>query len=146
MSKFEHHIIGGAIATFLYLVLYDLFYKDVLFWHLLLSILIIPLYSVFPDIDQPSSRTRKYFLILTFITIIILAVFEQYLVIMAIALAWALLLYISKHRGFTHSELFGVVFALPFVIYDWTFALACYVSFLTHMFLDRRSKKNKFPY
>lgn len=145
MSKFETHYYVGLAVALVY-VLIRIFYVPAHFVNYWLAMVFIPLFAVLPDVDQAASKARKIFLILAFAAIIALALIKQYLFIVAISLAYLLIIYNSKHRGWMHSVWLGLFVSIPFLFYDVIFSLFVFMSFLSHILIDKTTKHNKFPY
>lgn len=145
MSKFEIHYWVGLAVALMYLVV-RIFYLPAGIIDYLIGIVFIPLFAVLPDVDQSASKARKIFLVLAFAAITALALVQKYIFIVAISLAYILIIYNSKHRGWMHSVWFAVFVCFPFLFYDFLFAGFAFMSFLSHVLLDRTTKNNKFPY
>lgn len=149
MAKFNTHLMIGIIIAISYTVIQVLLtgwdYIKLPF-DFLIGLFGIPLFALIPDIDQAASKSRKIFLMLAFFTIIILAILQEYIIIVGLCVAFLFVLYTSKHRGFFHSLWFGLIVSGFFIFYNFMFALAAYVSYMSHLWLDSYTKNNKFPY
>jgi len=148
MAKFETHIGVGMIVAVAYMIVDVIISKGKQFdpFVHLIGFITISLYSILPDMDQPSSKPRKIFLILGFLIITFLAVLKEYLLIIIISLAFILVIFGSKHRGIMHSYSFGFIVSFPLLFYDWRISCFSYLSFISHLLLDSQTKNNKFPY
>lgn len=147
MSKFETHITIGIILGVVFVIVKIFLLKTPLnSWpDLAIGLLGIPLFSIISDIDQTNSRPRKLFLSLGFLGIIILSFLKSFLAIILVCLIF-LFVTNTKHRGFLHSIPFGLMISLPFLFYDYVFAIFVFLSYLSHIILDKTTKQNDFPY
>jgi hypothetical protein len=92
------------------------------------------LYSLVPDIDTDSHiQTIVYSAILLSEAYLI---FSQNYKIAAILGAISTIPVISKHRGFCHSWLFGIVISLPFALENWIFIIPAFAGFALHKVCD----------
>ncbi|MBI5388980.1 metal-dependent hydrolase [Candidatus Woesearchaeota archaeon] len=106
---------------------------------IILLIPIILFYSILPDIDIASSRSRR--MVTAASLVIILACFWLDKKWLGISISVALLLLeLVKHRTFIHSITTALVFSLPFWFYNPKFFVVALVSYLSHLALDREVK------
>ena len=142
--KFENHLIAGVTITIIYLVFYSRSLPinefSILKW--IIASLTIIIMAIISDIDHPISRPRKYFLILSFAAIIVLAYFHQVLPIIIIAI-FCISVIISDHRTWTHSLWFGLLISLIIAVYSIPLAIFSYASYLSHLILDIKKKRKK---
>ncbi len=142
--KFENHFIAGVTITVLYLIFYarNLPTHEFSILKGLIASLTIIIMAIISDIDHPVSRPRKYFLILSFATIIVLSYFHQVLPVILIAI-FCILVIISDHRTWTHSLWFGLLVSLVIAVYSIPVAIFSYASYLSHLILDIKKKRKK---
>lgn len=147
MSKFETHLTVGIILGVIYALIKIFFYHaTIINWlDLTIGLLGIPLFSILSDIDQTNSRPRKIFLSTGFLGIIALSFLKHYLAIILICLIF-LFVTNTKHRGFLHSIPFGIIISAPFIFYNYIFTAFVFLSYLSHIILDKTTKQNDFPY
>ncbi|MBI5390247.1 metal-dependent hydrolase [Candidatus Woesearchaeota archaeon] len=99
-------------------------------------ICIILTFSIMPDMDLGSSTIRKIFLPLALgllLSFLILGQIMPALIICLILIA----VHFLRHRGFLHSLPAALLFSIPLLMYQWTFALFAFVSYFSHLLIDK---------
>lgn len=100
------------------------------------------IYALLPDIDTHQSKIRGIFERLGLLSSIILAalflIFRiDYLLWICLAILMILLfLFFVKHRGFTHSLLFGIISSGIWYFIDPALAFFAFSGFIFHKVLD----------
>lgn len=127
MPGFRTHIFFGFLCTCFQYVFFS--YE----FHFTLLTLV---YSIFPDIDSPTSKMRQYYLIITCLFLIIF-LFTNQIAIAFVLLLLTLSIFLSRHRGFFHTWYAALILSLPILfvsIQSFSIALVAYMS---HILLDR---------
>jgi len=118
MPDWKVHLIFGLLLLSLWLSLNQILSFSVLnFKETLILILLVPLVSIFPDIDMKESKSREIFAIFIsfLLALIYILIFSQ---TWYYSLAYFFLTYFfitffpTKHRGITHTLLFSILFSI----------------------------------
>ena len=148
MSNFKTHLLMGIIISILYLALTILILKidwQKNLWQIGLSFITIPFFSILPDIDQDISKPRHIFFTIGFLSIILFAFLKIFWAIIITSFILLLILH-TKHRGFMHSIPFGLITCAFLILWNPLYAAAAFLSFTTHLALDKTTKEHAFPY
>jgi membrane-bound metal-dependent hydrolase YbcI (DUF457 family) len=110
-----HFIFGNLLAIILIFSVFSLGYK-ISFFDLIVLIIVIQFSSVFPDIDLRKSKIRNVFslIISLFISLTYMFYFVEtwFYGPIYFAILYFLIKYIpSRHRGFTHTFRFSIIFS-----------------------------------
>jgi membrane-bound metal-dependent hydrolase YbcI (DUF457 family) len=145
MPSFRGHLIGYlvlsviAIAALFY---YKLIQADNAI-DLLPAFLLGGVYALLPDIDTPASKIRTITNILGGILIVSMAGAyllyqrdDRFLYGIILVAVIQVALYALKHRGFTHSLLFGLIAVAPIAYLNQTIGLLAAIGFLSHIVFD----------
>jgi len=104
------------------------------------SILIIAIYSLLADCDHPISTITYTFFGFSII-VLLFGVFLKNDFYIYFGLAFLIFTFICakffKHRGPIHSLLAGAIFCLPLYFIGNEFALLAFISFWSHLWLDK---------
>lgn len=120
MPSWKIHLIFNLIFIPLFwkIFLSQLFLENIFFFFFILFL--YGFFSVFPDLDTSKSKVRDYVSILlaTVITIFLILIID-FTFIFALPISFLLIYFLlkyipTKHRGFTHSLKFSILF--PFFI------------------------------
>jgi membrane-bound metal-dependent hydrolase YbcI (DUF457 family) len=144
MPKFKAHTTAGLIIAIVFTFIMSKFYPNYLsnYETVIINCIGITMFSMFPDIDQPGSYPKQLLLVFVALTVGILAILKLYIFIIVICIL-LLLLSFTKHRGFMHSYLFGIIISIPFIGYSWQFTIAGFISFCSHLWLDKAFTKKR---
>jgi len=139
-SGYKIHIIFGVIITalFFYLVRNQDFFKmsDL---ELVLSLPVVLLYSVLPDVDLANSKVRGI-LIVTGLFVALISILAEFNMLAIALLVVMILMQFLEHRKFIHSMVAGVIFSLPFIFYSFPLTIFAFISYLSHLLLDGEVK------
>lgn len=108
----------------------------------IISVLLLFLYSNLADVDQHVSKIRKliFVIIAGFIAVI---AFTKYYVLIPIPCLAIIVILFSKHRKFFHTPFAALLLSLPTLFISWQTSLACYLAYLSHIFIDKTWSKTK---
>jgi membrane-bound metal-dependent hydrolase YbcI (DUF457 family) len=118
MPDWKVHLIFGLLILSLWLSLNQLFSLSSLgFKETLNFILLVPLVSIFPDIDMKKSKSRKFFAIFIsfLLALIYILVFPKtwyYSFAYSLLAYFLIVLLPTKHRGITHTLAFSILFSI----------------------------------
>lgn len=139
-SGYKMHIVFGIIiaSIFFYLVRnQDLFQMSNL--ELALSLPVVFLYSILPDVDLTNSKIRGI-LMVTGLFIAVIAILMEFKMLAFGLIAVMILMQFLEHRKFVHSVIAGALFSIPFAFYSWPLTIFAFVSYLSHLLLDGEVK------
>jgi len=90
-----------------------------------------------PDVDSPASKMRKIFTILLTLAVACLMLLHQ--ILFAFILLLVLLsVWMLKHRGLTHTMIFGITISISISLYSNLYNGAGFLfGFISHLRLDR---------
>jgi hypothetical protein len=144
MPNFAPHFTAGIVvaAAFLFLTLQ----QESELTLIGLGLVILPIYAVFPDIDQAGSSARKLIFGIIMLATCLAAWYGMKYLVIGLTLFMFLVMWFTEHRGLFHSMLTGVVISVPWWWYNPILAIFAMLSFSSHLLLDKFSKRNKFPY
>ena len=154
MQDWKSHLIFGLLLAIAWLsAIYFFKIFSMILEKIILLVAVIMFASLFPDIDLKKSKIRDW------ISIAVAAILSALYIFLFpqtwyYGLAYFLVLYFflrripSKHRGFTHTMKFAVIFsfllvllisfALPLDISDFIFwFVIVFSAYSLHLFLDR---------
>lgn len=154
MPSWKIHLIFNLIFIPLFwkIFLGQLFLENIFLFSLLLFLYLF--FSVFPDLDTSKSKVRDYvsFILATIITIFLILI-ANFTYVFTLPLTFLLIYFFlkympTKHRGFTHSLkfsilfpfifLFSIKFLLEFSFLDMSlYFLFLFSGYLFHIILDR---------
>jgi len=154
MPDWKVHLIFGLLLLSFWLSVNQLFSLSSLsFKETLIFILLVPLVSIFPDIDMKKSKSREIFAIFisSLLALIYILIFSQtwYYSLAYFFLAYFLITFIpTKHRGITHTFVFSILFSiLTTSLFYLIFSLdlrktlfyfsIIFSVYVLHLFLDR---------
>lgn len=128
------HLLGGFILAVILVIFFGL--KEQYF----LLFLLVPIYSLLSDIDHRDSTITWASFTLAFILCIIGLIYSiifLYFGIGLFALVFIAVL-LFKHRGFTHSIIFGILVSIPVIYFsnDIIEGLIIFGVFWSHLLLD----------
>ena len=146
MANFNKHLGAGIVVAAFYILVRASYDPDFTLIDKALGIMTLPLFAVISDVDQAHSKSRKLLITLTLTLIIVLALLGKNAFIIILAFVLLLVILFSKHRGFMHSVGVGAVLAAFTGYYNIIYAVFAFLSFMTHIIIDRTTKQNKFPY
>jgi len=118
MPDWKVHLIFGLLLLSFWLSLNQLFSLSSLgLKETLIFILLVPLVSIFPDIDMKKSKSRKAFAIFIsfLIALIYILIFPRtwYYSLAYFFIAYFLITLLpTKHRGITHTLAFSILFSI----------------------------------
>ena len=136
MSNYKKHIVFGVLTSIiLYYLLIKLSVVNFNLEELVVISLISVMYSILPDIDI---RTSKAYGIFIFSSVLIMMLLTMKGEILYSMIVGGIVIAVSflKHRGITHSILFGIISSLPLFLIGNIFPIFGFVSFLSHKVLD----------
>lgn len=107
---------------------------------LLLTGTIALFYSILPDIDIGTSRSRKLVLGGGLGGIIFCFVFSRPLIGIVIAVLLLLMIFLLTHRGKTHTTLAAVIFSAPLLYLHWVYMAVGCIAYLSHLLIDGELK------
>jgi len=141
MAGYKFHILTGIIlAGIVSLGLYFIGFKPSIL-EMLLAIIVVPIYSILPDIDIESSKISHFMRIFLIAGIIYLIVKKS---LFAIILAVIMLIFelLIRHRGFFHSITASVLLTAPIYIVSKSVFLTgiAFLSYISHLLVDREIK------
>ena len=139
-SGYKMHIAFGIIIALLFFYLVrnqDLFQMSNL--ELALSLPVVFLYSILPDVDLTNSKIRGI-LMVTGLFITLIAILMQFSMLAIGLLVVMILMQFLEHRKFIHSVVAGVVFSIPFVFYSLPLTIFAFISYVSHLLLDGEVK------
>jgi hypothetical protein len=100
-------------------------------------------YAIFPDLDAPSSKIRKFvsrillLLLLVMLAGYVAGILDTMAIYASIIVAGVLLfLWSVRHRGPFHSIFFALLFSLPLLLLGRTYAIFALFGYLSHLLLD----------
>lgn len=99
--------------------------------------------TVFPDVDSPSSKIRRYVTLISLASIICFTIAYYYLqnlyLLAGIVFTATLLLIItlSKHRSFLHTTPVAIILCLPIFYFDVISGVFALWGYLLHIILDK---------
>jgi len=154
MPEWKVHLIFGLLLLVLWLNTINILSLMVLnFQKLVALILLIPFVSTFPDIDTKQSKSRKALSLILSVSISLLYMFLfpsswYYGFAYFFILYFLMRLLPTKHRGFTHSFKFSLVFSISitYLLYlafsfnqteflSWFLLIA--LTYTLHLVLDK---------
>jgi len=141
MAGYKFHILTGIIlAGIVSLGLYFIGFKPSIL-EILLAIIVVPIYSILPDIDIESSKISHFMRIFLIAGIIYLIVKKS---LFAIILAVIMLIFeiLVRHRGFFHSITASVLLTAPIYVISKSVFLTgiAFLSYISHLLVDREIK------
>jgi len=141
MAGYKFHILTGIIlAGIVSLGLYFIGFKPSIL-EILLAIVVVPIYSILPDIDIESSKISHFMRIFLIAGIIYLIVKKS---LFAIILAVIMLIFelLIRHRGFFHSITASVLLTAPIYVISKSVFLTgiAFLSYISHLLVDREIK------
>lgn len=134
-----------SIASILWLVFPILIYKGIInisYFMLILYSIFYFIGALFPDLDSPVSKIRKWFNITLLGTSILLLGYAFYIknwIYVLYAGAGIILvisLYTTKHRGLLHSIITGAIISILTAYYSLWSGIMFICGFLTHIVAD----------
>ena len=145
MSNWKGHLVGGIILTAILLIV-NYFYEFVeieggLTFYLLI-VGIVFFYALAPDLDLANGKLKVISTILGLGIILFFALTDKtnelIIAVIILAILWILPLFRGfGHRGHYHSLLFGILLSAPLIFIRWELALVGFVSFWSHLWLDK---------
>lgn len=138
--NWKQHLLGGLIITII-IALPSLYYNLITpnLYNLIIIVLVWLTYSLLPDIDIGTSKIRKFYTIIVALLIIYSLLYSH--ITFGIVLASTLIfIQFLKHRGLSHSFIFGLLVSAPLYFYfdNYMLAIIAYTNFLSHLVLDRK--------
>ena len=147
MGGWKEHIIVGLFSSIVVFAL--LFYfigEDLLDVKLFLSVPLIIIYYLLPDIDSPGSKISRiiYGIIISSVAICGFIYFitdnSFFIVLMFIIALFGVSMLFLGHRGITHSLVCAVIFSLPIIFISKWVAIFCFIGYLSHLVIDGEIK------
>ena len=157
MDSYKGHIIVGVICVSIIFFLFDIFEKMNVWQWILLGV-IVPYYSVLPDIDQKQSKAREWTTtvgILFSLMWLILFYFQRVMDIVPVISVLAFLAFLwtmryfniffkegekpFAHRGIWHGVVFGVITSSVLLVFGWIVALGGFLGYGSHLVADKIS-------
>lgn len=152
MSNYKNHLVVGFLLSFIFLSLVFVLFPSYMKF-ILISFIVIPIFSLLPDIDHKMSKISFLLhvsIILTFVSLffqiipfsfgsilffVSLLVLEIYHIIFAID-HWS-------HRHFSHTFTFGVACLLITYLITFSFIVTFvgFISFSSHILMDNHFSK-----
>lgn len=140
MTSYKYHQIFAFVLAGL---LFFFNYKYNLFSfnseQIVITPLILLIYSILPDIDTPVGKLRKTFTPAILLIIVITILLKLYFISLIAALL-LLALSILKHRGRVHSLTAALAFSLPLLYYDMFYFVFALIGYSSHLLLDGKIK------
>jgi len=139
-----HSLVGTVVGLLVYSLLINIFKLEWTTLHFFVYLPIIFLYSILPDFDIGTSVARKLiFIFLTIATAAAITMFfifknVLYLFLSFIPLIIIILSQFLKHRGWMHLVVTGALLSILLVLLDWYAALFGFISYTTHLVLDKK--------
>ena len=140
MAGYKWHILFGAVFAGVVGYIINKFNLLTLpAGYAILSVPIIFIYSMLPDIDIASSRIRKT--VTTTGILFLLAAILSEIKWLSASIALVLLTFqFVKHRRFTHTIPAAVLFSMPWIMISYMIALSAFLGYLSHLILDGKIK------
>jgi len=142
MAGYKFHILTGIIlAGIVSLGLYFIGFKPSIL-EILLAIVVVPIYSILPDIDIESSKISHFMRIFLIAGIIYLIVKKSLLFAIILAVIMLIFELLIRHRGFFHSITASVLLTAPIYIVSKSVFLTgiAFLSYISHLLVDREIK------
>ena len=142
MAGYKFHILTGIIlAGIVSLGLYLIGFKPSIL-EILLAIIVVPIYSILPDIDIESSKISHFMRIFLIAGIIYLIVKKSLLFAIILAVIMLIFELLIRHRGFFHSITASVLLTAPIYIVSKSVFLTgiAFLSYISHLLVDREIK------
>lgn len=140
--NWRQHLTAGFIVGIIFFLLSWIFlgWFDISLLTILISILIILIYSLACDLDHPSGKLTWIFIGFSII-VLLLGVFLDNNFYLYFGLGLLVFTFICSqffgHRKFIHSWSAGIIFCLPLYYFGWEFVLLGFISFLSHLVADK---------
>ena len=154
MPDWKVHLAFGFLLLSFWFSLNQLFsFSNLSFQKIIVFLLLVPLISIFPDVDMKKSKSRKVFaaFVSTLIALIYFVLFPKtwYYGLAYFFLSYFLIILLpTKHRGITHTLAFSFIFSalatfvLSFVfsydlkdfLFNFSFIFSVYAL---HLLLDK---------
>jgi len=143
MPGWKTHIAFSYIVCLPLLKLSQQFFVHEISFYL--SIILIPIYGILPDVDKSNTKARKVVAIsVTFLLAILFAVKFLFGLLFLPIIYFLLVKFPSKHRGYTHTIEFCILSAIPWLFLYFLLdidtilvSLITAIAALTHIFLDK---------
>ncbi len=150
MAGWKMHLLGGVIfSMIIFVVLFGIF-GDWL--NLLFVIPIVFLYALLPDADHENSKITYTLLSIGIIANVIAIiggrfghVSSNYSLFTSVLLLVLLFIIKLPHRGITHSLTAAVFFSLPLLYFNYWLAIAGFIAYQSHLFLDMKPGSLIYP-
>lgn len=147
MSDWKEHIgIGLFSSIVVFALLYYFIGNSILNIKFFLSIPLIIIYYLLPDIDSSGSKISKiiYGIILISVVFCGLMYFitdnHFFVALMIVIAIFGVLMLFLAHRGFTHSILCAILFSIPISFINKYVFLLCLVGYMSHLIIDGEVK------
>lgn len=137
------HLIVGFISAAIFIVCMHYFAS----WYdfsdykiIIIALLVIPLYSLLPDIDHESGTITWYFLGASIIGAVAGAFIPNKLLLyysLSLLVMTFIAVKFTHHRGVIHTIWVGALAAVPLgFIFNWQIAAVGFVAFYSHLCAD----------
>jgi membrane-bound metal-dependent hydrolase YbcI (DUF457 family) len=141
MEYTEHLFIGLAVGIFLVVLTnLTLGWFDIKPETIIVCLLIMVIYSLLPDIDHQNSKIVWWFIPASIVGMIAGYTLENKPWMFAsfgLLVATFLAATIFKHRGFTHTIVFGLLISAPLIyFFSYQYAILSFLCFYSHMVAD----------
>ena len=110
------------------------------FLEIIITIGIALFYSILPDVDIGTSKSRKLVLGGALLLIIYCFITGCAIIGTVTAILLLLMIFLLNHRGRTHTTIAGVLFSLPLLYIHWTYMLVGIIAYLSHLLIDGELK------
>lgn len=139
MTDWKHHLLFGFIFVGMFSYLYMKYWQNnflpLTTWSVLVTISIVLIYSLLPDVDADSSIINKFVNSVLVVVAIILIISKIYWaailsVVMIFILEWV------KHRGFFHSVITGVFLSAGLYFLHPFYAIVALIAYTGHLLMD----------
>lgn len=143
MPGYKTHQLGGVgfvFAVFLINSSIHFITLSIGFTELVIVALVTLFYSILPDVDIASSKSRSLVLGGGLLGIIYCFLTSWAILGIVIAVLLLLMIFLLHHRGRTHTPLGGVIFSIPLIYLHWVYFLIALVAYISHLILDGKLK------
>lgn len=137
---YKGHIAVSILSFILFLMLntiIDFFnYSYIIIFPLFLIVL---LYGLLPDIDTTESKLGKAYLIFSLL-VLTYTILVEMKILSLIILAILGFFVTIRHRGFTHTVVGGIIFAIPLLWVGIDYFIVALLSYFSHLIADGKIK------
>ncbi len=140
--RYQGHLLVGLLVLLIFIQAYQYLVTALTLPQTAVLLPLTLLYSLLPDLDNPSSKIKKLFTrVLLTSSLVLLAIyyFSSRVYVLAsalVSLVLLLLLSFTRHRGRFHSLPAGLVLSSPLLLLGTPYFLVAFLAYLSHLTVD----------